>query len=108
MSSSSCIAVWKAFRTVQQSPAPGVPCQPCRSPMLCLHTLPAAPLQAALLQRRPHVLVGTPGRILELCDGGDLDLTDVSYGVLDEADKMLSLGFQPQLQRLRALLMPAA
>lgn len=64
--------------------------------------------QAQLLdEKKPHVLVGTPGRLLDLVDSKILDLSAVSYLVIDEADKMLSLGFQPQLQRLRDLLMPA-
>ena len=52
----------------------------------------------------PHVLVATPGRLLDLVDDGLLSLGEVVCVVLDEADKMLSLGFKPQLDRLLNLL----
>jgi superfamily II DNA/RNA helicase len=52
----------------------------------------------------PHVLVATPGRLLDLVDEGLLSLGEVVCVVLDEADKMLSLGFKPQLDRLLNLL----
>ena len=52
----------------------------------------------------PHVLVATPGRLLDLVDDGFLTLGKVTCVVLDEADKMLSLGFKPQLDRLLNIL----
>ncbi|KAG1659531.1 hypothetical protein FOA52_016154 [Chlamydomonas sp. UWO 241] len=64
--------------------------------------------QALLLAKRPHALVATPGRLLDLMDDGVLSLAQVSCVVLDEADKMLSLGFEAQLKRLHATLLPAA
>ena len=54
--------------------------------------------------KRPHVLVATPGRLLDLADSGHLVLGHVRYVVLDEADKMLGLGFKPQLDRLYDML----
>jgi hypothetical protein len=57
--------------------------------------------EEVLRDKRPHVLVATPGRALDLADAGVLDLSGVLYLALDEADKMLSLGFLPQLQRLQ-------
>jgi superfamily II DNA/RNA helicase len=63
-------------------------------------------LQINLLQqRKPQLLVATPGRLLDLLDSGALSLGITSLVVLDEADKMLSVGFEPQLQRLKALLL---
>ena len=64
--------------------------------------------QVAALARRPPVVVATPGRLLDLVDAGHLDLSAVRCVVLDEADKMLGLGFAPQLERLRAMLLPPA
>jgi len=64
-----------------------------------------------LQRRQPQLLVATPGRLLDLLDSGVLGLNSVNFVVLDEADKMLSVGFEPQLQRLKALLLerqPAA
>ncbi len=66
--------------------------------------LPSA--QVAALQKRPALLVATPGRLLDLLDAGALTLGGVTAVALDEADKMLSLGFEPQLRRLQALLLP--
>ncbi|MEY3019421.1 MAG: hypothetical protein RLZZ272_405, partial [Actinomycetota bacterium] len=47
-----------------------------------------------------HVVVGTPGRLLDLLQRGDLDLSGVSELVLDEADEMLDMGFLPDVERL--------
>jgi superfamily II DNA/RNA helicase len=52
--------------------------------------------------------VATPGRLLDLVDAGALNLGSVECVVLDEADKMLNLGFAPQLDRLRSMLLPPA
>ncbi|GAB4823853.1 hypothetical protein N2152v2_010899 [Parachlorella kessleri] len=60
----------------------------------------------ALAAKHPHILVATPGRLLDLVDDGSLSLGAVRYVVLDEADKMLGMGFQPQVDRLKALLLP--
>lgn len=49
--------------------------------------------QIASLAHEPHIVVGTPGRIQELADKGHLKLDTVSVLVLDEADKMLEMGF---------------
>ncbi|MBL9078165.1 MAG: DEAD/DEAH box helicase [Planctomycetes bacterium] len=49
------------------------------------------------LQRRPAVLVGTPGRLLDHVREGVLDLSAVTQLVLDEADQMLDLGFKDEL-----------
>src|SRR5690606_9275175 len=46
------------------------------------------------------VVVGTPGRLLDLANRGSLDLSYVQAVVLDEADEMLDLGFLPDVERL--------
>ena len=48
------------------------------------------------------VVVGTPGRLLDLVDRGALDLGHIKVLVLDEADKMLDLGFLPDVERILA------
>ncbi|EWM20640.1 RNA helicase,ATP-dependent, DEAD-box type [Nannochloropsis gaditana] len=53
-----------------------------------------------------HVLVGTPGRILDLADKGVADLSKCHTVIMDEADKLLSPEFQPILERLLAHCMP--
>jgi superfamily II DNA/RNA helicase len=49
------------------------------------------------------IVVGTPGRLLDLAERGNLDLSAVRALVLDEADKMLDLGFLPDVERIVGL-----
>jgi len=51
-----------------------------------------------------HVLVATPGRLLELIDSNAVHLSEIDTLVLDEADKMLNLGFQDEMNRIITLL----
>jgi ATP-dependent RNA helicase DBP3 len=46
------------------------------------------------------LVVGTPGRLEDLASEGALDLSGVTYAVLDEADRMLDLGFEPAVRSL--------
>ncbi len=63
-----------------------------------------APLgpQLASLAHGAHVVVGTPGRVEELLRKGALDLAALETLVLDEADRMLDMGFQPALEAIVA------
>lgn len=56
------------------------------------------------LKKRPAVLVGTPGRLLDHIREGALDLSSVHQLVLDEADQMLDLGFKDELDGILAAL----
>ncbi|HEX3814922.1 MAG TPA: DEAD/DEAH box helicase [Mycobacteriales bacterium] len=56
--------------------------------------------QTAELRRGVDVVVGTPGRLLDLVQQGHLNLHSVSVLVLDEADEMLDLGFLPDIERI--------
>ncbi|NTU70482.1 MAG: DEAD/DEAH box helicase [Coriobacteriia bacterium] len=60
--------------------------------------------QAKALRRGVDVLVATPGRLLDLCNNRDCDLSRVEVLVLDEADRMLDMGFLPDVKRILALL----
>ncbi len=51
-----------------------------------------------------NVLVATPGRLLELTESNAVHLSDIDTLVLDEADKMLNLGFQEEMERILTLL----
>jgi ATP-independent RNA helicase DbpA len=59
-----------------------------------------APQLASLAQHAPHVVVGTPGRVQELLRKRALDLRDVQMLVLDEADRMLDMGFEEQIREI--------
>jgi ATP-dependent RNA helicase RhlE len=56
--------------------------------------------QVAAIRRKPHVLIGTPGRILDHLQQGTLHLKDIGVLVLDEADRMLDMGFAPQISKI--------
>jgi superfamily II DNA/RNA helicase len=56
--------------------------------------------QIDMLQRGVEVVVGTPGRMIDLMNQGHLDLSRVKCVVLDEADEMLDLGFLPDVEKL--------
>jgi len=58
--------------------------------------------QLDALSRGVDVVVGTPGRLLDLADRRALDLSHVKVLVLDEADEMLDLGFLPDVERIIA------
>lgn len=49
--------------------------------------------QAADLKQRTHVVVGTPGRVLDHLEQGTMDVSKLRYVILDEADEMLNMGF---------------
>lgn len=53
-------------------------------------------------KKSTRIVVGTPGRVLDLADSGDLDFSSVSYLVLDEADRMLDQGFENDIRRIIA------
>ncbi|WP_031148261.1 DEAD/DEAH box helicase [Streptomyces xanthophaeus] len=56
--------------------------------------------QSGALRRGSEVLVATPGRLKDLIDRGDADLSQVAITVLDEADQMTDMGFMPQVTAL--------
>jgi len=56
--------------------------------------------QLSALKRGVHVVVGTPGRILDHIDRGTLQLHNISYLVLDEADEMLRMGFIDDVEKI--------
>jgi ATP-dependent RNA helicase RhlE len=60
--------------------------------------------QLKKLRRGVDLLVATPGRLLDLHHRGDVDLSQVQILVLDEADRMLDMGFWPDVRRIMNLL----
>ena len=60
--------------------------------------------QTAQLKRGVDILVATPGRLLDHHGQGNVDLSHVEILVLDEADRMLDMGFIRDIKRILALL----
>ena len=58
--------------------------------------------QVAEIDAGAQIIVGTPGRLIDLSKQKKLDLTNIEFMVLDEADEMLDLGFLPDVERLFA------
>nr|WP_249336004.1 DEAD/DEAH box helicase [Sinomonas gamaensis] len=56
--------------------------------------------QLAGLRRGAQVVVGTPGRVIDHLEKGSLDLSDLQYLVLDEADEMLRMGFADDVEKI--------
>ena len=72
-----------------------------------LHVLPVYGgqgygVQLSALRRGVHVIVGTPGRIMDHLEKGTLDLSELRFLVLDEADEMLKMGFQEDVETILA------
>lgn len=56
--------------------------------------------QIQALRRNPHIVIGTPGRILDHLQQKTLNFRDVVVLILDEADRMLDMGFAPQVNKI--------
>ncbi len=56
--------------------------------------------QVSALRRGIHVLIATPGRLIDLMDQGHVNLSQVEMFVLDEADRMMDMGFMPALKKI--------
>jgi ATP-dependent RNA helicase DeaD len=56
--------------------------------------------QLSTLKKGTHVVVGTPGRVIDHLDRHTLDLSRLQVVVLDEADRMLDIGFRPDIERI--------
>jgi ATP-dependent RNA helicase DeaD len=72
-----------------------------------LHVLPVYGgqgygVQLSALRRGVHVVVGTPGRVMDHLEKGTLDLSGLRFVVLDEADEMLNMGFAEDVEKILA------
>ena len=56
--------------------------------------------QVAALKKGVDVIIGTPGRVIDLQEGKQMDLRDIAFLVVDEADRMFDMGFYPDLRKL--------
>jgi len=57
-------------------------------------------IQADRLQRNPSIVVGTPGRIMDMHGRGLLPYDNIRFAVLDEVDRMLDIGFRDDIRRI--------
>lgn len=62
--------------------------------------------QSCSLEKGVHLIVGTPGRVLDHLNRGTLDLSQVTTLVLDEADRMLEMGFQEDMEKILSRIPP--
>ncbi len=67
---------------------------------VCIYGGTGYEIQDAALKRGVHVVVGTPGRIMDHMERGTLDLGHCNLLVLDEADRMLDMGFLPDVETI--------
>ncbi|CAM9795581.1 unnamed protein product, partial [Choristocarpus tenellus] len=58
------------------------------------------------LQRGVEIVIATPGRLIDLLEAGKTNLRRVTYLVLDEADRMLDMGFEPQIRKIVSQIRP--
>lgn len=52
------------------------------------------------LQRGAEIVIATPGRLIDMLESGKTNLRRVTYLVMDEADRMLDMGFEPQIRKI--------
>ncbi len=57
-------------------------------------------LQRNILKKNPRIIIGTPGRLMDHLERGTLNLSKVEVFILDEADRMLDMGFVPDIKKI--------
>merc|ERR1719352_509544 len=62
--------------------------------------------QASDLRRGSEICIATPGRLLDFLESGVTNLKRVTYLCLDEADRMLDMGFEPQIRKVVSQIRP--
>merc|ERR1719291_401044 len=62
--------------------------------------------QQSDLREGVEIVIATPGRLIDFLDNGDTNLKRVTYLVLDEADRMLDMGFEPQVRKITSQVRP--
>ena len=67
---------------------------------VCLYGGAPKGQQLGELRRGAHIIIVTPGRLNDFLESGQVRLDQVSYVVMDEADRMLDMGFEPQIRRI--------
>lgn len=72
------------------------------SKLRCVAVYGGKPIKGQIdrLAKRPQVIVGTPGRVLDHLSRGTIALSDLEIVTLDEADRMLDIGFRPDIEKI--------
>jgi len=70
--------------------------------ILCVAVYGGKPIKGQIdkLSRHPAVVVGTPGRVLDHMSRGTISFSDIEVVTLDEADRMLDIGFRPDIEKI--------
>merc|ERR1711920_249196 len=71
----------------------------------CYGGVPRRP-QSQDLKEGVEIVIATPGRMIDFLDSGDTNLKRVTYMVIDEADRMLDMGFEPQVRKITSQCRP--
>ncbi|KAF4724859.1 ATP-dependent RNA helicase dbp2, partial [Perkinsus olseni] len=71
----------------------------------CYGGVPRGP-QARMLQNGVEICIATPGRLIDFLESDVTNLRRVTYLVLDEADRMLDMGFEPQVRKIVSQIRP--
>ncbi len=78
----------------------------CRVTSTCVYGgAPKGP-QIRALQEGIDICIATPGRLIDFLETGKINLRRCTYLVLDEADRMLDMGFEPQIRKIVDLIRP--
>jgi len=90
-----------AVQTADFCEATGKRCSP---PMraVCIYGGVPKHTQLAALNAGVHIVIATPGRLIDLMEQGAIKLDQVSFLVLDEADRMLDMGFEKEIKKVMA------
>jgi len=80
--------------------------QPCQLRTACLFGGAPKGRQIGDLERGAEICVATPGRLIDILEMGKTNFRRCSYVVLDEADRMLDMGFEPQIRKILGQIRP--
>jgi len=72
----------------------------------CVYGGVSKSVQARTLRSQPEIMIATPGRLIDFLENGTTNLRRVTYLVLDEADRMLDMGFEPQIRKIVSQIRP--
>ena len=74
--------------------------KPCGVKSACIYGGAKRGPQIRDLRNGVHLVVATPGRMIDMLETEETNLRRVTYLVLDEADRMLDMGFEPQIRKI--------